>query len=37
MEKKDGLHTQKKSPQKKQKDTKESEDKKKAWDIDFIP
>jgi len=37
IEKKDGLHTQKKSPQKKEQDIKESQDKKKDWDVDFIP
>jgi len=36
-EKKDGLYTQKKSPQKKEQDIKESEDKIKDWDVDFIP
>jgi hypothetical protein len=37
IEEKDGLHTQKKSSQKKEQDIKESEDKMKDWDVDFIP
>ncbi|GEM_PF-5151583 len=36
-EKKDGLHTQEKSSQKEEQDIKKSEDKKKDWDIDYIP
>jgi len=37
IEKKDGLHTTKKAPLKKEQEIKESEDKKKGWDIDYIP
>jgi hypothetical protein len=36
-EEKDGLYTQKKSTQKKEQEIKESEDKIKDWDTDFIP
>jgi hypothetical protein len=36
-EEKDGLYTQKKPPKKKEQEIKESEDKIKDWDNDFIP
>jgi len=37
IKKKDNVPPQKKPPKNKELDIKESEDKKKDWDLDFIP